>query len=227
MPGHNHYASCTCGWCVKYSYSRYKASAALVSADLYSARRFLSEHGVRRYISACFVNPNAKCPECGAQVFYYENAHGSRVYFDHLGPPWPKHPCTDRKTTAVRASAHSVRPERRKRGLSLELLEAAQKVAAGYDGVLEPDENEHGWVLLYVTDVQRSGWRNRMTADLLGAEDPTVVIVGFDSSEVVVQVGDIVSLRDETLSLFDLERMKPGTYKATIEEWRPVEPESA
>lgn len=45
--------------------------------------------------TASFVNPNANCPVCGASVFYYQNEHGSRVFFDELGPPWPKHPCTD------------------------------------------------------------------------------------------------------------------------------------
>lgn len=223
MPGHNHYASCTCGWCVQYARNRFRTSAALLSADLYSARRFLREHGVRRYISACFVNPNAKCPECGAQVFYYENAHGSRVFFDHLGPPWPKHPCTDRRSATTKVTAQCARPERRRRGLSLELLEAVQKVVAGFEGHQAPDDNEDGWVLLCVTAVERTGWRNRITSDLLGAEETTVVILAFDSSEEVVQLGDIVSFRDKTLSLFDLERMKPRTYKATIEDWRTAE----
>jgi hypothetical protein len=45
--------------------------------------------------TACFVNPNAHCPVCGADVFYYQNEWGSRVFFDELGPPWPKHPCTE------------------------------------------------------------------------------------------------------------------------------------
>lgn len=40
-----------------------------------------------------FVNPNTKCPICGASVFYYESPYGGKVYFDSLGPPWPKHPC--------------------------------------------------------------------------------------------------------------------------------------
>ncbi|MGA4554915.1 hypothetical protein [Methylorubrum aminovorans] len=40
--------------------------------------------------------PNARCPVCNATVFFYKNDYGSRVYFDRLGPPWPKHPCTDR-----------------------------------------------------------------------------------------------------------------------------------
>src|ERR1700738_864982 len=39
--------------------------------------------------------PNPKCPECGCRVFFYQNEDGSRVFFDDLGPPWPKHPCTD------------------------------------------------------------------------------------------------------------------------------------
>ena len=33
-------------------------------------------------------------------MFFYQNLFGSRVYFDDLGPPWPKHPCTDNVTTS-------------------------------------------------------------------------------------------------------------------------------
>jgi hypothetical protein len=29
-------------------------------------------------------------------VFFHEAAAGGRVFFDHLGPPWPKHACTNR-----------------------------------------------------------------------------------------------------------------------------------
>lgn len=43
----------------------------------------------------CYVNPNARCPVCGADVFFYQSPYGGRVFFDELGPPWPKHPCTD------------------------------------------------------------------------------------------------------------------------------------
>jgi hypothetical protein len=42
-----------------------------------------------------FTDPNALCPVCGATVFYYQNSFGSRVFFDDLGWPWPKHRCTD------------------------------------------------------------------------------------------------------------------------------------
>lgn len=40
-------------------------------------------------------DPNARCPKCGKPVFFYRNDNGSRVYFDGLGPQWPKHPCMD------------------------------------------------------------------------------------------------------------------------------------
>jgi hypothetical protein len=42
-----------------------------------------------------FVNPNARCPICTLPVFFYQSEYGGRVFFDALGPPWPKHPCTD------------------------------------------------------------------------------------------------------------------------------------
>jgi hypothetical protein len=44
-----------------------------------------------------YVNPNAICPVpgCGKPVYFYQSPYGGRVFFDELGPPWPKHPCTD------------------------------------------------------------------------------------------------------------------------------------
>jgi hypothetical protein len=58
-------------------------------------RTLLRDARAARGFTSIFVNPNANCPVCGAQVFFYQNEHGSRVFFDELGPPWPKHPCTD------------------------------------------------------------------------------------------------------------------------------------
>jgi len=49
----------------------------------------------RRTTVASYVNPNAHCPVCGAEVFFYRSPYNGRVYFDELGWPWPKHGCTD------------------------------------------------------------------------------------------------------------------------------------
>src|ERR1700730_5163655 len=79
----------------------------------------LLKRNAARSISGCYVNPNARCPVCGDAVYFYANEHGSRVYFDDLGPPWPKHGCTDNPREP--ASASSVGPTRRSRGMMQEL----------------------------------------------------------------------------------------------------------
>lgn len=60
----------------------------------YTSQKPASASGWFRSAEA-FTDPNALCPVCGASVFYYQNRSGSRVFFDDLGWPWPKHPCTD------------------------------------------------------------------------------------------------------------------------------------
>jgi hypothetical protein len=42
-----------------------------------------------------YVNPNARCPVCGDRVYFYQSPNGGRVFFNDLGWPWKKHPCTD------------------------------------------------------------------------------------------------------------------------------------
>lgn len=61
--------------------------------------------------SARWAQPNAKCPVCGALVYFWSNAHGSRVFFDEMGPPWPKHPCTDSRRTVATSPWAAPRPD--------------------------------------------------------------------------------------------------------------------
>src|SRR5262245_45044032 len=44
-----------------------------------------------QYLDTC--RPT-KCPRCGDSVFFVRHNGGS-VWFDELGPPWPKHGCFD------------------------------------------------------------------------------------------------------------------------------------
>lgn len=71
-------------------------------------RRQLRDVAAGASAAATFINPNARCPVCGAPVYYYQNQFGSRVFFDDIGKPWPKHPCTDNsrftRTTGARSS---------------------------------------------------------------------------------------------------------------------------
>lgn len=64
-----------------------------------------------------FTDPNALCPVCGETVFYHQNSHGSRVFFDALGWPWPKHPCTDNPASQT-AKIKKVKKDRKRSGRS-------------------------------------------------------------------------------------------------------------
>ncbi|RMN23991.1 hypothetical protein ALQ62_00647 [Pseudomonas coronafaciens pv. zizaniae] len=83
----NHPKNCSCGW---------GDGQPGRSTNAYSAP---ATHGgwlislTNTYHS--YVNPNASCPVCGTAVFFYQSPSGGRVFFDDLGPPWSKHPCTD------------------------------------------------------------------------------------------------------------------------------------
>lgn len=59
------------------------------------AKQDLADYRAGGSAASSLYVPNSKCPICQADVFFYRNNQGSRVYFDDLGPPWPKHPCTD------------------------------------------------------------------------------------------------------------------------------------
>jgi hypothetical protein len=73
----NHPPNCDCGW-----------GGVFYGFEVKTERYYWQ-------VSDSYTNPNATCPICRAKVFYYESPFGGKVYFDHMGPPWPKHPCMD------------------------------------------------------------------------------------------------------------------------------------
>jgi hypothetical protein len=97
----NHSVHCSCGWGGVGHLGKRPAGDGVFS------RLVRIEHKLESY-----VNPSASCPVCGAPVFFYQSEQGGRVFFDELGPPWPKHPCTDQRATV---GAHPARSSRAKR----------------------------------------------------------------------------------------------------------------
>ena len=92
----NHPSDCMCGWGGDTGGGGRRGTFGAAS----QVRRIPFPNGfewnVRRAPSLdTYVNPNARCPVCDAEVFFYRSPHNGRVFFDELGPPWPKHPCTD------------------------------------------------------------------------------------------------------------------------------------
>lgn len=80
---HGHPPNCNCGWGGEF----HAKTDGKFPLDYWTK---VSNH----------TNPNAKCPICKEKVFFFRSADGGSVYFDELGPPWPKHPCTDKGSTS-------------------------------------------------------------------------------------------------------------------------------
>jgi hypothetical protein len=101
-----------------------------------------------------FVNPNAKCPVCGAEVFFCQLENGGRVFFDELGMPWSKHPCTD--SSKNRITSNSQAPPELKSVIVI--VENTEKTNLNANGVSFIWQKE-GWqpfLCLEVTTISRS-----------------------------------------------------------------------
>lgn len=101
----NHPPDCSCGWG-----GVWYGSANGGDNWLFNKEKQPRTLGYQRDTSEIFAtsltNPNARCPVCNALVFFYKSSYGGRVFFDELGPPWPKHECTNQNTPSSR-SCHS------------------------------------------------------------------------------------------------------------------------
>ncbi|EGQ7830892.1 hypothetical protein NZX34_004628 [Vibrio parahaemolyticus] len=97
MSGHNHYPDCTCGWCYKF-----RCTTGEGHKRNNTVERSVGNIREQSKVFVSYVNPSAYCPVCGASVFFYQSPHGGRVFFDSLGKPWEKHPCTDNSDLNVK-----------------------------------------------------------------------------------------------------------------------------
>ncbi|BBL59453.1 hypothetical protein [Methylomonas koyamae] len=94
--------------------------------DIEYWRSTLEEMRVRNSTTAQFINPNAECPVCSQPVFFYQNKSGSRVFFDELGPPWPKHPCTSKSCDKGVNENISIKPSFRSENDIFTILRGAE-----------------------------------------------------------------------------------------------------
>ncbi len=211
MPGYNHYADCTCGWCVNYGRTRVNRGALVSEMRERDARLFLDRNSARS-ISDCFVNPNARCPVCSAAVFFYANQFGSRVYFDDLGPPWPKHPCTDnpRRQTAAYSGSNGA-PTIRPKGLMQELITAAN-TAGLTRGKIVGVRVAHDWTLLVVTSIERRGEKNTVRAEFLDSLNHEATEFICFSSKPVFEIGDFFSKKGNAISFLHKETLTPIVF---------------
>jgi hypothetical protein len=212
MTGHNHYADCPCGWCVNYGRTRLDRRDVGNQLRLRDAAVFLKRNSANS-ISGCFINPNARCPVCSAPVFYYENNRGSRVFFDDLGPPWPKHPCTDHSSRRVLPySRVTTAPTRRLLGLTQELITNANIV-----GVLRSkslgERNADEWALLIVIQIERHNEENIVKAEFLDSLKAETIQFECLSDEPIFEIGTFVSKKGDEFSVLHPGKLVPVVFK--------------
>lgn len=116
----NHPPNCTCGWGGD-GHSGHPSAGArtLLASPTPYVLRFGSYPGLALSNYAGYCTPNANCPVCDQPVFFYQSPEGGRVFFDELGPPWPKHPCTDQsgsRSTTSTTSSNAARTEPKSTG---------------------------------------------------------------------------------------------------------------
>jgi len=216
MPGYNHYADCPCGWCVKFGVGGGRPVFDAVAAN---AHVILKERNYKEEsYASCFVNPNARCPVCGAAVFFYSNSYGSRVFFDDLGHPWPKHGCTDRgRGYSIRTPARDYPAvRRRKRGEIAEVFNNLAILRADPRVQHRERHSEDPASVFIVDAVVRRGFANYVRATELVGGDGEVAYFRFDSAKVEPRVGDVFSTDGLTLSFRDLESDMVGRFKVSM-----------
>lgn len=89
--GKNHLSNCTC------KFGGAKASSSINKTHAETSDLFALPRIPRHY-----TKQNERCPFCNAPVFFHQLGNFGRVYFDEHGPPWPKHPCTDKASQSYR-----------------------------------------------------------------------------------------------------------------------------
>ena len=211
MTGFNHYSNCTCGWCVNNGRSRIDRGQLLNDLQRQDALSFLKRNSANS-TAGCYVNPNARCPVCGTAVFFYSNQLGSKVYFDDLGPPWPKHPCTDNPRRRIEGNGAIVgKPSRRANGLSQELVSAAR--TAGLLGTGASIGAAHEWRLLVIIAIDRIGQRNVVFGEFLAEDVGATTKFTCISDLPLFEVGDFVSMKGDQISFLHLDTLTTITFR--------------
>ena len=213
MPGYNHYSWCMCGWCYKSGSNGYSGRRMSDEIDHRTAEKTVARSGANRSYSACFVVPNATCRYCGASVYYYENEHGSKVFFDELGWPWPKHSCAGNPHTSGFDTPSKV-PRVRSMESVLEIAKAARQIDFDPVSKFRFAFGDTPWDLLNVIEVSRRGFENFIRAQSISPPLSELVFVAFVSAKITPVVGEFFGFNGEEVSLLDRGTLQPKRLKA-------------
>lgn len=188
------------GWCSGERTETFERSPLRGSAPdrpVVRASTYWSAGHARCDLGVPITHPTA-CPVCGTVIFFHTNGNGDCVFFDELGPPWPKHPCFGREEGVRSASRSS------------EFMQLVDRVVmprhiapAPGSRIVEFDEEQEGELVIgAVLSLKRKKvWRSspdsalRKPAEVLVAAlqvDRFQVLRLYTRSDAQFRVGDVV-----------------------------------
>ncbi|MEU7822436.1 DUF2510 domain-containing protein [Catellatospora sp. NPDC049133] len=142
-------------------------------------------------------------------MFFYSNEYGSRVYFDEVGPPWPKHPCTDNAAHQTRSTSAGTRSSPIRYGFvegRMSVQSAASQDTAGHGG-LTPVGRAYGagaWTPHTLVSIGAGPTGATLTLrKLYTVESGSVWSTAF---AVPLAPSDVVFLKAGNMSYFDMGR---------------------
>lgn len=189
------------------------ASALKFFGNKKNAVTFLSRHAANYKRTTCFVEPNARCPVCGEPVFFYSNMNGSKVFFDDLGPPWPKHPCTDNSNLSLsKLKSNNNIPKIRSIYLRQQLFLAQSFISNNFN--LNYGERREGeWCPAIITMVHRVGEKNTIIAEYLETIHGEKFKFECYSTNNFFKQNDIIIVRGNSISHLNRDTLKPVFFK--------------
>jgi len=147
MRGNNHADDCGCEWCGNVGWNVDSWGGGGGGAAISFPTRLPD-------VLDAQPEPNANCPVCGNRVHFRKFENGGRVFFDALGPPWPKHPCTDNTLDGVS----------RVDDASVQTADESGNIPAG---IAEESTSTSGWTPVRFVS-QKKGSRGDSPAHYLG-----------------------------------------------------------
>ena len=171
-------------------------------------------------VAACFVNPNATCPVCGDRVFYYQNENDSRVFFDGLGPPWPKHPCTDIRlfSAPVAGTKLGLTFGIRSQPVVAEILKWQKDQGTDLESDFTQKYGNKPWPLATIVKRMKGEKQVFIIAKLLRQGRATKVYLSSKTLPKCCKKGFLIAVNKGKISFIDTAMLAP--VKATIKRYR-------
>jgi hypothetical protein len=159
----NHPPGCDCGWGGQGNVDNLIHNWIIQNTYTYQPRTYKPALHPKKYLEThwalytSYVQPNARCPVCGERVYFYQSPYGGRVFFDELGPPWPKHPCTDNQSSYLTHNSHSTTNKKQNSNPTTKSIQTKSQSSSVENNLPIYNWQSSGWIPFSVEKTKTEG----------------------------------------------------------------------